>query len=249
MLGVKPHTVILSVCLLVAPAWAEVRVSVQDTNGVAWITYQCTAGEVVRAFALNVTVDRGQIVGVSDFFRGESRADAQGYGIFPAAFRDHITISSGTNANWDATDYTPLAVVTDSPDTLPGLNSSGITLEFGGVWDPAVPAAIPAPTGTLCAVQLSEPATVSVAANVARGGVVSGSSGTSISAVFSGAIVGPAITDVTLLNGAITIQFKGGELMTAPSLGGPWTGTGNTNGIYSEPPGEGQTKFFRVRHP
>lgn len=248
--AMKPHTALLYVCLLVAPARAEVRVSVQDTNGVAWIKYECTAGEVVRAFALDVTVDRGQIVGISDFFRGESRAGTQGYGIFPAAFRDHITIGSGTNVNWDASDYTPLAVAADSPnDTLPGLNSKGVTLEFGGLWDPAVPGAVPGATGTLCAVQISEPATVSVAANVGRGGVSLDASETSITPVFSGAVVGPAITGATLESGVITIQFKGGELVTAARLDGPWTGTGNTNGIYSEPAGEGQTKFFRVHHP
>lgn len=255
MVGMKPHTVLfvcllLYVCLLVAPAGAEVRVSVQDTNGVAWIKYECTAGEVVRAFALDVTADRGQIIGVSDFFRGESRAEAQGYGIFPAAFRDHITISSGTNVNWDASDYTPLAVVEDSPnDTLPGLNSSGVTLEFGGLWDPAVPAAVPGATGTLCAIQISEAATVSVAANLSRGGIVSASSDTRITPVFSGAIVGLAITGVTLVNEILTIHFIGGELVTATALDGPWTGTGNTNGSYSESVRENQAKFFRVRRP
>ncbi len=79
-----------SVLLLAATAGAEVRVYVQDTGGVAWIKYECTAGEVIRAFALDVSVDRGQITGISDFFVGPSSATAQGYGIFPAAFRDHV---------------------------------------------------------------------------------------------------------------------------------------------------------------
>lgn len=250
MVGMKPRTVLLFVCLLAAAAGAEVRVFVQDTNGVAWIKYQCTAGEVVRAFALDVRVDRGQIVGISDFFRGESQAEAQGYGIFPAAFRDHITIGSGTKVNWDASDYTPLAVAQDSPnDTLPGLNSSGVTLEFGGLWDSAVPAAVPGAAGTLCAIQISEAATVSLAANLSRGGILSASSDARISPVFSGTIVGPAIIGTTLVNGVITIHFKGGELVTAAALDGPWTATGNTNGSYSEPVGQRQAEFFRVRRP
>jgi hypothetical protein len=32
---------------------------------------------------------------------------------------------------------------------LPGLNSSGVTLEFGGLWDPTVPAAVPPATGAV----------------------------------------------------------------------------------------------------
>src|SRR5580765_7685337 len=116
----KKLFVLLIVCLLAAPARSSVRVFVQDTNGAAAIKYECTAGEVVRSFALNVSVDKGRIVGISDFFRGESKVGAKGYGIFPAAFRDYITVSSGTNANWDASDYTPLAVLADSPtNTLP----------------------------------------------------------------------------------------------------------------------------------
>ena len=52
--------VILLNCLLVASARAEVRVFVQEENRAASIKYECTGGEVVRAFALNVSVDRGQ---------------------------------------------------------------------------------------------------------------------------------------------------------------------------------------------
>ena len=112
--------VLLNVCLLAASARSAVNVVVQDSNGVATIKYECTAGEVVRSFALDVSLDKGRIVGISNFFRGVSGVGAQGYGIFPAAFRDHVTVSSGTNANWDVSDYTPLAVVADSPgNTLP----------------------------------------------------------------------------------------------------------------------------------
>src|SRR5579859_3681003 len=112
--------------------YAAVHVNVVDTNGVAWIEYRCDAGEVVRAFALDVSVDRGEIIGVSNFFSGVSTSVAQGYGIFPASFRDHVTVTSGTNANWSAPGYSPVAVPADAPaGTLPGLGSSGVTLEFG----------------------------------------------------------------------------------------------------------------------
>jgi hypothetical protein len=218
---------------------------------VATIKYECTAGEVVRSFALDVSLDKGRIVGISNFFRGVSGVGAQGYGIFPAAFRDHITVSSGTNANWDVSDYTPLAIVADSPgDTLPGLNSNGVTLEFGGLWDPTAPATMPPPSGTLCTLQISEAAHMSVAANASRGGVVSASPDVSITPVFAGALVDPSviIMGIQRVGGTIIISFKGGELETAPAVGGPWTGTGNSSGTYTNQAAQGPAKFYRVHH-
>jgi hypothetical protein len=238
--------------LLLASAQAEVRVCVQEEYRAASIKYECTGGEVVRAFALNVSVDRGQIIGVSNYFRGESTPSAQGYGIFPAAFRDCIAAGTGSDINWGVPGYSPLAVVADRPaDTLPGLNSSGVTLEFGGLWDPTVPAAFPPATGTLCTLQLSQAANVSVTTNVSRGGVVPASSDITITPTFTGAFVDPAfpaITGLTLTNGAITITFIGGELVSAAALGSGWTGTGQTNGVYTELVGQGGAKFYRVRH-
>ncbi|MEI7955373.1 MAG: choice-of-anchor D domain-containing protein, partial [Verrucomicrobiota bacterium] len=189
----------VSACLLATAARAEVRVFVEDSNGSALLKYQCTAGEVMRAFALNVTIDRGQIVGISNFFVGPSTASAHGYGIFPAAFRDHVaaTVTSGTVANWNASGYNPVASVADAPsDTLAGLGSSGVTLEFGAVWDASAPTAAPAASGTLCTLQLSTDATlqgtnVTLAANASRGGVVASPNGTTVTPTMVGAHVGP----------------------------------------------------------
>ena len=247
----KKGIILSQVCLLAGLARATVLVSVQDTNGLAAIRYQCTAGEVVRSFALDVSVNKGMIVGISNFFRGESKAGAGGYGVFPAAFRDHITVTSGTNANWDAVDYNPLAVVADSPtNTLPGLNSSGVTLEFGALWDAGTPAAIPPAAGTLCTLELSEPAQVSIAANAVRGGVVSATPGVSLTPAFGGALVDPSviITGIQQVSGAVIIFFKGGELETAPAVSGPWTGTGNSSGSYTNLTSVGPAKFYRVHH-
>lgn len=150
------------------------QVFVQDTNGVAWVKYQFTAGEVIRAFALDVTVDQGVIFGVSDFLVGVSKSGAKGYGIFPASFRDHATVNSRTNVTFDLTQYSPAAVVADYPaDTKPGLNSNGITIEFGALWDTSVPAAVPGSSGTLCALHLTRAANVSVAPNNTSGENVS----------------------------------------------------------------------------
>jgi hypothetical protein len=244
--------VLFLICLLVASARGEVRVFVREESRAAAIKYECTGGEVVRAFALNVSVDRGFITGISNFFKGESTPAAQGYGIFPAAFRDQITVGTGTNINWDVPGYSPLAVVSDRPaDTLPGLNSSGVTLEFGGLWDPTMPGAVPPAAGTLCTLQISQAANVTVAANVSRGGVIPASSDITITPTFTGAFVDPAfpaITSLTLTNGVITINFVGGELVSVATMGSGWVGTGQTNGVYAEPVGQGGPKFYRVRH-
>lgn len=238
-----------SLLLLALSASANVLVFVQATNGLACINYNCTAGEVVRAFALDVTVDQGQILGITNYFRGPCTATAQGYGIFPASFRDKITVSSGSNANWSVSGYSPLAVTADNPGgTLPGLNSSGVTLELGALWDPTLPAAIPPASGTLCALQISQTANVSVTANLVRGGIVAAPRDVLITPQFTGALVGPAITKTSLSNGVITILFQGEELESAPVLGGPWTGTGNTSGSYTEMPGTNAAKFFRVHN-
>jgi hypothetical protein len=243
--------VVLVGCVMVGSIRAEVHVFVLEEDRAASVKYECTGGEVVRAFALNVAVDRGQITGVSNYFKGESTVSAQGYGIFPAAFRDHITVG-GTNINWAVAGYTPLAAVADRPaDTLPGLNSSGVTLEFGGLWDPAVPGAIPPASGTLCTLQLSQAANVSVAPNVSRGGVISSSSDITITPTFIKGFVDPAfpaMTGLTLTNGVMTINFIGGELMRAAAPGGAWAGTGSTNGVYTEAVGQASSRFYRVRH-
>ena len=223
------------------------RLSIQESNGLANLNYQCTAGEVVRSFALDVTVDHGQIIGVTNYFRGPSTAAARGYGIFPASFRDNIIVSSGSSANWSVTTYSPLAVPADNPaGTLPGLNSSGVTLEFGALWDPAIPAASPPSSGTLCSLQLSQTATVTIAANAARGGIVASPPDLPVTSSFTGALVGPAILSATVLNGSITVRFQDGELESAPSVNGPWTGTGNTSGVFSQPANAVPGMFYRV---
>lgn len=245
----KYSLLLLTLLLPSFSARGIVRVFIQGTNGVANINYQCTAGEVVRAFALDVTVDSGQIIGVTNYFRGPSTATAQGYGIFPASFRDTVAVSSGTNANWNVPQYNPLAVVADNPaGTLPGLNSSGATLELGAIWDPSVAAAIPPASGTLCSLQLSQTANVRVSANTSRGAIIASPPEIVISPQFTGALVGPAITSTSFANGVITILFQGGELESATDVDGPWTGTGNTSGTYTETLGTSPAKFYRVHY-
>jgi hypothetical protein len=235
------------ICLLTLRSFGTVRLFVQDDNGRAVIHYECTAGEIIRAFAIDVSVDQGQIVDVLDFHRGPSTVTAPGYGIFPASFRDNIKVSNGIDADWSPAGYTPLAVLADNPnDTLPGLGSRGVTLEFGGLWDPTIAAAGPAPAGVLCSLGLSGPAKVSISPNTSRGGIVSAFAELTIVPEFTGALVGPGILSVKYQNGLTTIVFQDGQLQRADSATGPWEDTEETSGTFTES-STNQIQFYRVQ--
>jgi hypothetical protein len=70
-----------------------------------------------------------------------------------------------------------------------------------------------------------------------------------LSTTFTGGFVDAdaVILSATVTNRVLYLVFKGGELETAPSLTGTWTGTGDTNGAYSEAIAAGP-KFYRVHH-
>jgi hypothetical protein len=155
----------LMVAVLTAPAWASVAISVTDLGGQkAAIDYSGT--ELVRAFALDITVDAGTIEAISDFARGD---DNSGYGIFPANFSRYITVDplTGEVSDWSSQGYTPVADAND-PGALGGIGTSGITIEMGSLYDTKAPPL----QGRLCVITVSEACKVTVAANATRGNVV-----------------------------------------------------------------------------
>lgn len=163
----------LAVVLIATPAWATVAITVEDEGGgVAAINY-AVSGEPnkVRAVALDITVDTGTIDAISDFMKGEG----PGFGIFPASFRDYITVDPATGevTTWDVNDYTPLADPND-PGALGGLGTAGITIEMGALYYPTGDSSPNAPpdSGTLCKVKVSETCAMTVVENATRGGVV-----------------------------------------------------------------------------
>ena len=87
-----------------------------------------------------------------------------------------------------------------------------------------------------------------MAANISRGGIIAAPVDVPITTQFAGALVGPAILSATLANGVMTILFQGGELETATAVTGPWTGTGNRTGSYTETVGAAASKFYRVHN-
>jgi hypothetical protein len=164
----------LAALLFTTPAWATVKILVEPSGKTATIKY-ATDGEKVRAFALDITVDKGVIQGISDFVRGESTKEKPGYGIFPANFARHIVVDPDTGevAQWDVNDYTPVADPCD-PGALGGLGTNGITIEMGALYYPTDDASPNAPLnqGMLFKLTLSEQANLTVKLNEIRGGVV-----------------------------------------------------------------------------
>jgi hypothetical protein len=170
----KKLSFVLATLLLTTQAWATVHITVVPNGKAATVNY-ATDGEKVRAFALDITVDKGVIQGISGFIRGESTRASPGYGIFPANFARHITVdpATGNVAKWDVNDYTPVADPCD-PGALGGLGTSGITIEMGALYYPTDDSSVNAPLnqGTLFKLTLSDAANLTIKLNEARGGVV-----------------------------------------------------------------------------
>ncbi len=167
-------SILLAALLLAPPALAAVRIVVTPEGEAAAIEYE-TDEEKVRAFALDITVDKGTIETIYDFVRGESTAANPGYGIFPANFGRYITVDPDTGevVAWDVNDYTPVADPCD-PGALGGLGTDGITIEMGALYYPTDDNSPNAPPndGLLFRLTLSEAANVTVALNEIRGGIV-----------------------------------------------------------------------------
>jgi hypothetical protein len=170
----RKQSLLLAALLFATPAMAAVRITVEPDGSTAAIKY-ATDGEKVRAFALDITVNKGKIMSISDFIRGESTAEKPGYGIFPGNFGRYITVDATTGEvlAWDPSGYTPIADPCD-PGALGGLGTNGITVEMGALYYPTGDDSPNAPptSGVLFKLTLSEAATVTVALNEARGGVV-----------------------------------------------------------------------------
>jgi hypothetical protein len=163
----KKLIIALLVVFLTAPAWADVAITLSNDNGVVTIGYDSTGeAELVRAFALDITVTDGTITDVTDFVVGD---DNGGYGIFPGNFSRYITVDGQTGevADWGAAGYTPVADVND-PGAAGALGSSAITIEMGSLYDTQAPAK----TGVLCKVVVDGGSEICVTPNVIRGGVV-----------------------------------------------------------------------------
>lgn len=161
---------VIALMMLTAPVWATVTIEAVQRPGelIVDINYKVEGEtELVRAFALDVSVDAGVITEVNDYAVGD---DNGGYGIFPANFSLFINVDpDGTvpENEWEDGDYTPVAPGTD-PGALGGIDTNGVTLELGALYETQAPGA----EGTLCSLTVSENCHVSLALNGMRGNVV-----------------------------------------------------------------------------
>lgn len=158
--------VLIAMLLLAAPAMADVNFTIVPETGGAAINYDASGEtELVRAFALDITVDSGATIdAITDYKEGVSVSGDKGYGIFPGS----IDINDAGDINDVGT---PVADPCQLPsDTQGGLGTAGITIEMGSLYvgGPNAPDA----TGTLCKVQVSADCNLTVAVNVSRGEVV-----------------------------------------------------------------------------
>jgi len=172
----KKYALMLAVALLAAPASAVVNITAVDMDAagpglVAQISYACTAGEKVAAFALDIQVDGGAVItAVGGYKVSVSTAASKGYGIFPANFDRYITVNAqGGVDDWGVAGYTPAAEAGDK-GALGGIGTSGITVEMGALYkgDPNAPG----PAGNLLTVEVDKACNLSVTTNAIRGNVV-----------------------------------------------------------------------------
>ncbi len=161
----KKIALVLVALMFAASAWADVDITceqVGDTNEVL-VSFDASSEEpsLIRAFGLNIQLDNdANILEVDDTINAD-------YYIFPGTIQ--IDASTG-----EVTSYgTAVGEVIDSPDTLPGLNSNGITVEMaslyaptGGISSPNSPDS----SGPLLSFKVSKSCTVTITANVARAG-------------------------------------------------------------------------------
>ena len=157
----KRSILALAVLMLATPALAEVILTATDEGGcIVAINYDAT-GEpnLVRAFALDVSVTDGTITGVDT-------TGAQPYNIYPGT----IDINSTTGV----VDYvgTPVAPA-GAPDSPGQLGSSAIVLETGSLYEKGV-GTPPTASGLLIKIQVNpgESCELCVSPNALRGGVV-----------------------------------------------------------------------------
>jgi hypothetical protein len=241
----KKLSLVLAALLFTTQAWAAVHITVEPSGKTALVKY-ATDGEKVRAFALDITVDKGVIQGISDFLQGESTKASPGYGIFPANFARYITVNPDTGevAKWDISNYTPVADPCD-PGALGGLGTKGITVEMGALYYPTDDSSPNAPLnqGTLFKLTLSEEAKLTVKLNEARGGVVL--TNPDVAAV----VDLTKATGVSIASGGLAIASVSAEYAEWVAVGKPicWTYSRQCHGdADGQREGDAKTGFYYV---
>lgn len=148
----KKLVILLAMLLIASPAMADVEITLSCDGGVATVGYT-TDGEIVRAFALDVTVDGGAIIDVNHI--------STDYYVAPGS----VSISDGAISNGGN-----IVASDDFPGTLGGVGTGGVTIEMASLY--ADGEAAPGTSGTLFTIEGDADANVAVALNAIRAGVI-----------------------------------------------------------------------------
>jgi len=226
---------VLVVVMLTTPVWAAVTITATDLGeGVVAIDYSSDGTMLVRAFALDITVDAGTIDAISDFAVGD---DNNGYGIFPGNFSRYITVDPATGevSDWSVAGYSPVADGND-PGALGGPGTNGITIEMGSLYDTKAPAT----QGRLCTVTCSETCLLTVTTNATRGNVV-------LEDASEATVDLTGATNVQITIGAIA-SYTGPQMDEWVAVGKPdcWCANINPRQCYGDADGasEGEQKYW-----
>jgi hypothetical protein len=149
--------------MLAAPAWAEVLITGVDQadEANAVVSFSNSELQHVRAFSLDIIVDGGAVITAVECLSSD-------YYVYPGSVEisDNEVTNPGTCV-CDAGEY---------DDTLPGLDSNGVTVEMASLYSPndAEHPNEPLDAGALLKITLSgnDQQTVCIRANGLRGGVV-----------------------------------------------------------------------------
>lgn len=156
----KKVALALLVLAIAMPAMADVNIGLTRDANVVTIDYECTAGEAVRAFALNVDVNNG------GFIVGSVVPNTDDYWVYPTNMT--FTIVDGNT------------VVDEYGSPIAGESNAGGVLEMASLYGENDPCRQDAPpsSGILCTFAIdancaiAESFTVSLDLNAQRGGVV-----------------------------------------------------------------------------
>jgi hypothetical protein len=151
------------------PAMATVTIDAVDQGGTVNITYAVSDANLVRALALDITVDGSLVItGVTAAIEGESTAAAPGYGIFPGSIEIDVNAASPTYG--EVISYgSPLAPAGD-PGAAGDVPGTAITVELGSVY--VGDANSPGTSGLVCTLSYTGEGTLTITENAIRGGIV-----------------------------------------------------------------------------
>jgi len=164
----KKIMLLLVLCFAV-PVMATATIDAEDKGGTVEITYAVSDANLIRAVAVDVTVDGTVVItGVTAAIEGESTAAAPGYGIFPGSIEIDVNEASPTYG--EVLSYgSPMAPAGD-PGAAGDLGGQAITLELGSVY--VGDANSPGPGGLLCTLAYTGVGTLTITENAIRGGIV-----------------------------------------------------------------------------